>query len=193
MKRDFLIELGIDEDVVNKIMAEHGKTTQRLKDKVNATQTEIEQLRDDLKASTDRVKEFEKVDVEALKKDAQDWKEKYENFERDSLVNEFFNGYKFTSELAKKAAIEEFKAQEFKVKDGKFDGADKYMDEFIKANEGAFVIDKGDDKGGSGSDTDVTMQTTSTNASAPYSYTPSGSSGTDNDPFMVGLSEIFKD
>ncbi len=37
---------------------------------------EIEQLRDDLKASTDRVEEFEKVDVEALKKDAQYWKEK---------------------------------------------------------------------------------------------------------------------
>ncbi|SEN80437.1 Phage minor structural protein GP20 [Peptostreptococcus russellii] len=176
MKRSFLSELGLEDEVIDKIMAEHGKTTQRLQDKIGAKDTEIQTLQGELDTANGKLSNFEKIDVEKLKSEAEEWKSKYENFERDNAVNDFFKDYKFTSDLAKKATINEFKAQNFELKDGKFDGADKFMKQFVKDNETAFVKE------------DPTTTEPQQNA---YSYTPAGGSNGGTDPFLDGLNNIF--
>lgn len=175
MKRSFLSELEIEEEIIDKIMAEHGIAIQKLKTKIGAKDTEIQTLQGELDTANGKLSNFEKIDVEKLKSEAEEWKSKYENFERDNAVNDFFKDYKFTSELAKKAAINEFKAQNFELKEGKFNGADKFMEQFIKENETAFVKED---------------PTTEPQQNA-YSYTPAGGSNGGTDPFLSGLDSIF--
>lgn len=174
MKRSFLSELGLEEEVIDKIMAEHGKTTQKMKDKIGAMTTELKQTQEELESTSADLKEAKKIDVDKLKSEAEEWKSKYENFERDNAVNDFFKDYKFTSELAKKATINEFKAQNFEFKEGKFNGADKFMEQFIKENETAFVKE-GEGNGSAGQ----------------YIYNPAGGSEGGTDPFLNGLDDIF--
>ena len=68
MKRDFLKGLGLEDEVINKIMDEAGK-------EVNGLKTQIANLQDDIKVKdgvietkNSKIKEFENIDVEALKK-----------------------------------------------------------------------------------------------------------------------------
>jgi chromosome segregation ATPase len=73
MKREFIKGLGIEDDVVEKIMAEHGKTVQGLTDQIETLKTSETGLKAQL---TERDN-----DIKTLKKDAGDsgeLKEKYE-------------------------------------------------------------------------------------------------------------------
>lgn len=176
MKRSFLSNLNLEDDVIDKIMAEHGKTTQRLQDKFDTKDTELKQIQGELEDKDSKIKELEKIDVDKLKSEAEDWKNKYQNFEKDNAISDFFKEYNFTSDLAKKATIDEFKKQEFKLEDGKFEGADKFMEQFMKDNESAFALDKEEHEG---------VQTST------YSYSPASGDNSSTDAFTSGLEEIF--
>lgn len=67
MKRDFLKGLGLEDEVINKIMDEAGK-------EVNGLKTQIANLQDDIKVKdgvietkNSKIKELEQVDVDAIK------------------------------------------------------------------------------------------------------------------------------
>lgn len=182
MKRDFLKELGLEDAVIDKIMAEHGKTVTRLNDKIGAKNTEYEQLKGDYEKAQNEVNEFKKIDIESLKSEANEWKAKYEAYETDAAINKYFEQYKFTSELAKKATITEFKNQKFKLKDGKFEGADDFMKKFVEENKSAF--EEENDNKNSGTDL--------RNGGNPYyQYQPSAGGNGGSDAFLSGLSDIF--
>lgn len=70
MKREFLKGLELTDEVIEKIMAEYGKSAEQTKNELAAANTQIKSLQD-------AVKKFDGVDVEALKKTAADWEEKY--------------------------------------------------------------------------------------------------------------------
>ncbi|MDU5681004.1 MAG: hypothetical protein E6005_03840 [Peptostreptococcus sp.] len=141
MKREFLKNLELEDDVIDKIMAEHGKTTKKYLDKIDAKDTELGTLQGELKDVNDKLKSFDGIDIDKLKSEAEDWKGKYEGVLTDNAINDYFKDTKFTSDLARKATIAEFKEQKFELKDGKFTGADEFMEKFKKENETAFVKD----------------------------------------------------
>lgn len=77
MKREYLKELGLADDVIDKIMAENGKDIESEKTKIIAKETELTTANKTIKDLQDAVKKFDGVDVEKLKKDAADWETKY--------------------------------------------------------------------------------------------------------------------
>lgn len=69
MKREFLKNLGLADDVIDSIMAEHGTSTQKIRDDLkNAT--------DNLKTANDKIASF--GDVEAIKADVEKYKADYQ-------------------------------------------------------------------------------------------------------------------
>ena len=60
--------------------------------------------------------------------------------ERDFATNSYFAGMNFTSESAKRGIISQFKEQNFELKDGKFIGADEYINGLKESDAGAFVV-----------------------------------------------------
>jgi hypothetical protein len=63
MKRDFLKELGLEENVVEKIFAEHGKTVQLEKDKYTTLEEDNKNLKADLKERDGQLETLQKETV----------------------------------------------------------------------------------------------------------------------------------
>jgi hypothetical protein len=78
MKREDLIKLGIDEALVDKIMALHGSDVEGHKAKLTTAQTEIEGLKTQLTEAGTTIEGFKKLDVDGIKAAADEWKLKAE-------------------------------------------------------------------------------------------------------------------
>ena len=197
MKREFLKELGLEDDVISKIMKEHGKTIQKMDDtietyrgKISELQTDIatkskdyEELNKEHMLSKAKIEEFEKVDIDGLKNSIQEWENKYNQREYDLSVDKYMQNYKFTSELAKEATISKFKEQKFKLKDGKLDGAEEYMKKFMEENKSAFVIE---DNNIQNNNNNLLNNNSMTNTST-YSYNPASGTNTDDLQAFEGM------
>ena len=69
MKRKFLEDLGLEADVVEKIMAEAGKDTTSLKAKVDDLTEQVNVKDTTIAEKNKKIAELEKVDVEAIKQE----------------------------------------------------------------------------------------------------------------------------
>lgn len=160
MKREMLKELGLEEDVINKIMAENGKDLEKAKASTDKITQDLEKVREELEAKdkliTDANAEIEKfkgLDIEGIKQSADEWKNKYEadtkafkeqlaQKDYEFAVKEFTGQHKFTNDFVKDAFVENFKKQGFKLEEGKFLGAEDYIKTFGEKNPGVFVTEE---------------------------------------------------
>ena len=104
-----------------------------------------------------QIKSYKDMDIEGIKNSAAEWEKKYKDEtaelnnkltqqERDFATNSYFAGMNFTSESAKRGIISQFKEQNFELKDGKFIGADEYINGLKESDAGAFVVEKTKDE-----------------------------------------------
>ena len=67
MKRDFLKNLGLEDDIADKIMAENGKDITDLKTKIANLQDDLKVKEGVIETKNTKIAELEKVDVDAIK------------------------------------------------------------------------------------------------------------------------------
>lgn len=147
MKREFLEGLELDKETIDTIMAEYGKSTQGLREERDNLKTQIEDVNKEIQSYKD-------MDIDSIKKSAEDWKTKYEEMEanqkaekeksiRDERTNAFFNDIKFASESAKAGVIAQFNAKDFKYDEDskKFLGATEWLNDLKEKDSGAFLSD----------------------------------------------------
>ena len=103
MKRKFLEDLGLETDVIEKIMTESGKDRTNLQAKVDDLIEQVNVKEETIKQKNDRIKELEKVDVEQAKTQA------FEEGKRQ--------GSKEIEEFKKNSSLEKYLKEKFKVKD----------------------------------------------------------------------------
>lgn len=145
MKREFLEGLELDKETIDTIMAEYGKTTQGLRE-------ERDNLKSQLSDANNEIKSYKDMDIDSIKKSADDWKTKYEEMEanqkaekeksvREERTNAFFNDVKFASESAKAGVIAQFNSKDFKYDEEskKFLGASEWLKELQEKDSGAFL------------------------------------------------------
>lgn len=95
MKTDFLKELGLSQEVIDKVMAENGKDIAAEQAKTTAKVGELATANQTIKDLQDTVKKFDGVDVGKLKQDVTDWETKYntdiaaERTKADNLQKEY--------------------------------------------------------------------------------------------------------
>lgn len=99
MKREFLTELGIEAEKIDKIMAEYGKTVNDLKAKENEKNEEVKLLKE-------KVSSLEKTakDTETLLKDNEELKQKYATLQTESKT-QLEQRDKQISNITKKTAL----------------------------------------------------------------------------------------
>lgn len=147
MKREFLEGLELDKEIIDTIMAEYGKSTQGLREERDNLKTQIDDANKEIQSYKD-------MDIDSIKKSAEDWKTKYEEMEanqkaekeksvRDERTNAFFNDIKFASESAKAGVIAQFNAKDFKYDEetNKFLGASEWLNDLKEKDSGAFLSD----------------------------------------------------
>jgi len=104
---------------------------------------DIKAKNDEIKGLAETVKNFDGLDVAKLQQDVKDWEKKYNTDmaakDKDFAKQMYFSGIGFTSNLARSAAIAEFDKKDLEFKDGKFIGADDFIEELKKENPTAFV------------------------------------------------------
>lgn len=111
MKRKFLEDLGLEADVVEKIMAESGKDTTALKAKVDDLTEQVNVKDTTIAEKNKKIAELEKVDIEAIKQ---------EQFDLGKA-----EGSKEIEEFKKQKAIEKAYEKEFEVDGKKYKVKDK--------------------------------------------------------------------
>lgn len=168
MKREFLKNLGIEgltDEVIEKIMKENGADIEATKAKADKTK-EIENLKTELATNSTKLQEanaqiekFTELDIEGIKKEADEWKNKYTEFETkskadkeafekqlkeqayDFKLSEAVGQLKFPNELTKKAFMNELKSKNLPLEGEKILGFDDYIKEVGEQNPGIFVTD----------------------------------------------------
>ena len=151
MKKQDLVELGIADDIADKIFALHGKGIEAHKTAAEASRAEVEILKNQLTEANKQIADFKDMDIEGIKKAADDWKEKAEKVERDSATQ--LTAMKFDHAI--ESAIVNLKARNnkavqallnrdaLKIKDdGTVEGLDDQLTKIKSENEYLFADTK---------------------------------------------------
>lgn len=104
MKREFLESLGLEKDVIDKVMEENGRDINAANSKVGAKEQEISLLNDKLSEANNTIKSYKDMDIEAIKASAGEWETKYKDSQKE-LVG-IKNDYALRTELAKSGTID---------------------------------------------------------------------------------------
>lgn len=141
MKREDLKALGLEKEVIDQIMKINGEDLKSFQEKIKEHENNIKDLNEKLQA-------YDGVDVEGLKKQAKEWKAKYDADmlakDKEYAKRTLFENVKFSSASAKRAVMAEFDTKNLDFKDGKFSGFDDFISEMKKSDPDAFKEEKSD-------------------------------------------------
>lgn len=141
--KKFLEGLGItDEETVNKIVTEYGNDIKTEKDAAAAVQAQLQE------ANT-QIESFKSMDVEAIKKSAEDWEAKYKQseadraaFEHRTKVSGLVKGLKLKDSIYEDYLTNSLIEKQLKFEGDKLIGGDDVINAFKEAHPDAFVTDK---------------------------------------------------
>lgn len=147
---EFVEALKADKDMKLYDLAEGGYVG---KDKLDAKIAELAAVKKQLDDANSEIKTFKDLDVEGIKKKADDWEKRYEQETKalqekldsqayDFAVKEKASGLKFTSESARKAFIQELISSKLPMKNGTVMGFDDFVSSYRQSDPGAFVIEE---------------------------------------------------
>jgi hypothetical protein len=152
MNKEDLIKLGVtDEAVIQSIIVLHGKDIEKHKSDLTATTTELTNTKSQLQEAGMTIEGFKKLDVEGVKKSADEWKEKAEKAEANAQVqiakmkfdfalDQGLNAAKARNPKAVKALLtmENLKLSE----DGQLEGLDDQLKKIKETDDYQFESDE---------------------------------------------------
>ena len=148
MTKEELVELGLNEDLADKVLEKHTAELTAEQQKNTDLTAELETAKTNITELTDKVKAFDGVDVDGLKKSAQDWETKYNDdikaLKLDKAVEVALIGAK-----ARDIGIAQSQIDTDTLKfddDGKLIGLNEQLDK-LKTDK-AFLFDSADDGNG---------------------------------------------
>lgn len=84
MQRNELEKLGLEKDAIDQIMALHGRDIEANKAKAAAIEAERDGLKSQLDEAAKAIEGFKALDIEGVKKSADEWKAKAEQAQKDA-------------------------------------------------------------------------------------------------------------
>lgn len=140
--KKFLEELGItDEETVNKIVTEYGNDIKTEKDAAASIQAQLAE------ANT-QIESFKGMDVEAIRKSAEDWEAKYKQseadraaFEHKTKVSGLVKGLKLRDSIYEDYLTNSLIEKQLKFEGDKLIGGDDVINAFKEEHPDAFAAD----------------------------------------------------
>lgn len=84
MKREELEKLGLEKEAIDSIMALNGKDIEAHKAKISAAEAERDGLKSQLDEAGKAIEGFKSLDIDGIKKSADEWREKAEQAAKDA-------------------------------------------------------------------------------------------------------------
>ncbi len=215
MQREFLkgILPGITEEQITSILDENGKDLEDSKNALAVKEQELAAItteRDGLKSqiqSRDKdIKDLQtkvngQSELEQQLKDLQDkydkdtaeLNEKLSSQAYNHATEKFFADYEFASDLARKAAISDFKEQKFKIdeKSGEFLGGKDWIENLKKSDPFAFKSTGNDDVGNDGNEINKgKFNPYFTNQNGHQNNNQNGGTGSGDNPFNFNFTGV---
>lgn len=144
MDKGKLKELGVPEEFLDLVF-------NAVTDEINtAVQTAVKNNGgdgDELKTAKEKIEELEGRLADAEKKlsaaeqERDGYSAKVGDLEKSHAAEKLFDGYRFSSSLARDAAMAKFKAAGLEFDDGKYAGGESWLDELKKSEPEAFAGD----------------------------------------------------
>lgn len=153
MERKFLEELGLEKETIDKVLDQHSREIGKQKAAAESAKEESTALRARLEEVNGKIEEFKNLDVDGIRKSADEWKAKYEaetealkkqleDREYSYTVKDAVAGLKFSSESAKRTFVTDLTAKHPPLNDGKLLGLDDFVKEYREKDPGAFAPEK---------------------------------------------------
>lgn len=157
MKRDFLEELGLDKDLIDKVLDENSRDIGREKQKADQAKEDLAAVREQLTARDKDIEELKKTsgDAENIRKQLEELQSKYaketEDYKAQLADRDYSDamsravaakGIKFSSKAAEKAYMADLKEKRLALKDGALDGFEEWHKAQLEADPTAFQSDK---------------------------------------------------
>lgn len=157
MNREFLGGLGLENTVIDQIMAVAGQDIEREKTRANQAKQDLQTAQGTIAAMEADLENLRKnaTDADGLQKQLSELQEKYnadtqqmqqQLQERDYMdaINAAISGanLKFSSKSAEKTFRADLKGQKFEVADGKLTGFDNFLNSYRENDPGTFVAEK---------------------------------------------------
>lgn len=151
--REFLNGLGLEADIVEKIETKHNELINPIKNDLEKHKSESEGYKTQLEEANTQIESFKGMDIDSIKKSAEEYKTKYEESEKQREADKYRNSaekyldkYQFSSKLVKDAVLDKFIGQEFKLDGDNFLGADDFISKLKEEDPGAFKLECDDNK-----------------------------------------------
>lgn len=100
MKREFLEGLGLEKEVIDKIMEENGKDINAEKAKATAKDDEIKTLKEQVDTANKEIKSYKDMNIDEIKQSVETWKttakeheKAYEKLKNDTALKDAVRGY----------------------------------------------------------------------------------------------------
>lgn len=100
MKREFLEGLGLEKEVIDKIMEENGKDINAEKAKTTAKDDEIKTLKEQVDTANKEIKSYKDMDIDEIKQSVETWKttakeheKAYEKLKNDTALKDAVRAY----------------------------------------------------------------------------------------------------
>ena len=135
-----LEEVGAKELVSAADAAKTATELEELKKQLAQRDADLEKLKSDT-TSADLRKQLDDLQGK-YDADTKELQDKLSAQESDFAAERFLSGYKFASDRVRKSVAEDFKAQGFKLQDGKFIGGEEYIKKLQETEPDAFASDK---------------------------------------------------
>lgn len=150
MKTEELKANGLTEEQIAYVMAENGKDIKKLQKENETLTADRDSYKERAEAAEETLKNFDGIEPEKMQAEIDTWKQKAETAEKDyaakmeqrdfeDALKEAIGGYKFTSEYAKSAVIEDIRKAGLKVKEGKILGLNDLIAQMKEKDSSAFV------------------------------------------------------
>lgn len=154
MNREFLEKLELEKDIVDKIMAEHGKTIGATNQELESVTTERDSLKEQLAERDEQLEELKKVDAEGLQAKIDElqevnettrteYEEKLHQQAFDFKLQEALTGAKVRNPKAVKALLD---VESIKLDGDKLLNLDDQLEQLKESDEYLFEQEKQDDK-----------------------------------------------
>lgn len=147
------LENGLPKEVIDKLMELNGNSINELKKENEKLKTEKEGLETQLTEANSKIEGFKEVDVDKIKAEVDEWKEKYNTDTqklKDSLtqkdydykIQELTNNLKFSSNGAKKSFINDLKEKGLKLENDTLLGFDDFVKSYQENDPNTFIKDE---------------------------------------------------
>ena len=149
MKTEELKNQGLTDEQIQYIMSENSKDIKKYKDLSENQKTQLDEVNKQLMEANKQIDDFKEMDIDGIKKAAEDYKQKYEQTKKESeekaiemQYDNNLNNYMKSLEMIDDVHLENLKKQikekGLKFEEGKLLGGDDFIKNYKEKHPNAF-------------------------------------------------------